>query len=161
MSDVMTQEQAEAAAEQKDTPETFLIKRSVTIKSQVTDAFRQKANNDLGEEVKTIDKQLQQLQVQYQETLKQLEDAARQGHNVSQQMDQLHRDVRTKQGQLKNLKTEVSQQLQNLDKVQNGDYVITGQLENFVDLKVGDNLYDKLRDSEILLKDGVITAILG
>lgn len=138
-----------------------LVKRNVTIKSQVTDEFREKAQSELTDEVATIDNQLKSLESQYQQSLQQLEELARQGHNVARQMDQLHQDARSKQQQLQTLKAEVSKQLANLDKVSNGDYVITGQLENFIEVSVGDNIYEKIRGAEILLKDGVVTAILG
>jgi chromosome segregation ATPase len=141
--------------------EKVLLKRSIIVKSQVTDEFRQKASQELGEETKTIESQLAQLESQYQQSLRQLEDMARQGQNVSKQMDQLHREVQTRQVQLQNLRNEVKTQLENLDKVQNGDYVVTGQLENYIDVAIGDNLYDKVRGAEILLKDGVVTAILN
>ena len=159
----MMSEQATAPAEtpEKQSIDAVRLKRTITVKSMVTDEFRQKATKDLSEELGVIDGQIDQLENQFQQSLKQLEDAARQGHNVSRQMDQLHRDANGKRNQLQNLKKEVSTQLNNLDKVENGAYVITGQLENFVDVKVGENLYKRIRGSEILLKDGVITAILG
>jgi chromosome segregation ATPase len=162
MSDLQLQEQpTEETTREPIAMESVTLKRTIVVKSQVTDTFRERANGELGEEVKTIDQQLSQLENQYQQSLQQLENLTRQGQNVARQLDQLHKEYIGKRQQLHNLKGEVSTQLRNLDKVQNGEYVITGQLENFVDVKIGDNLYDKIRGAEILINDGMITAILG
>ena len=141
--------------------ETTLLKRTITVKSMVTSEFREKATEDLSEELNLIQSQKESLETQFNESLQQLENAARQGQNVSQAMNQLHNEASQKRGQLNNLEQEVSTQISNLDKVEDGAYVITGQLDNFVEVKVGQNLYDRIRGSEILLKDGIVTAILG
>jgi chromosome segregation ATPase len=141
--------------------EKTLLKRTITVKSLVTDAFREKAKQDLSQEQELIKSQQESLEAQYSQSLQQLEAATRQGQNVAQAMDQLHRDANQKRAQLANLEREVNTQLNNLDKVENGAYVITGQLDNFVEVNVGENLYDRIRGSEILLKDGIVTAILG
>ena len=142
-------------------PTSIGLKRTVTVKSMVTDEFRHRAKSELSEEHTLIRTQLDQLEAQYQQSLKQLEEAARQGHNVACQMDQLHREANGKRQQLAGVEQELSKQLENLDKVQNGAYITTGQLENFAEVNVGDNLYEKIRGAEILIKDGVVTAILG
>ena len=37
--------------------------------------------------------------------------------------------------------------------------IITGSLENYVELRTGENIYDKFHEAEILVKDGVIQEI--
>lgn len=145
----------------KGLQQSVVLKRTVTVKSMVTAAFRERAASELSDEVAVLDNQLGQLEAQFQQALGQLEEAARAGHNVARQLDQLHREAEAKRQQLSQLKQDVSTQLANLDTVSDGTYVITGQLDNYVDVKVGDNLYDKIRGAEVLLKDGVVTAILG
>ena len=140
---------------------TIQLKRQVTVKTKVTDNFRVRAKSELDNELKLIDTQLQQLEAQYQYSLQQLEKVAQQGQNVQNELQQLNQEAQQKRNQLASLKMQVSSELGNLDKIENGQYIVTGMLENLVDLKVGDNLYNTLQNAEILIEDGVITAING
>lgn len=135
------------------------LSRQVTVKTLVTDAFRERARQELDNELQLLDTQLQQLEAQYQYSLQQLEKVAQQGQNVQPQLLQLSQDAQQKRSQLASLKLQVSSQLGNLDKVENGQYIVTGMLESQVELNVGDNLYDKLTNAEVLVEDGVIKGI--
>jgi hypothetical protein len=141
--------------------QTLTLKRKVTVKTMVTDAFREKALAELTDEQRLVKTELESLEQQYQANLRQLEEAARGGHNVSAQLDQLHREAQTRQTQLNEMAAQLQAQLAELEKVTNGTFITTGQLENYVPITVGDALYEKLRNAEILVKDGVVTAIIG
>ncbi|MBY0405885.1 MAG: YlqD family protein, partial [Cyanobacteria bacterium] len=127
----------------------MLLKRQVTVKTLVNDGFRAKASQELSEELKLIDSQLSQLETQYQQSILQLEKMAQMGQSVQVQLENLNREAQEKRNQLATLKMEVSSQLGNLDKIQNGSYIVTGLLENFVEVKVGDNIFEKVRNGEI------------
>ncbi|HEY9686844.1 MAG TPA: YlqD family protein [Coleofasciculaceae cyanobacterium] len=135
------------------------LKRQVTVKTLVTDKFREKAKSELSNELQLIDTQMQQLEAQYQHSLQQLEKVAQQGQNVQKQLQQLEVDAQQKRTQLASLKMQVSSELGNIDKIPNGNFVITGILENFVELKVGDNIYEKLMNAEMIVEDGVVKSI--
>lgn len=137
------------------------LKRQITVKSIVTDEFRKKAQNEFSEELKLIEAQLQQLESQYQNSMRQLEDLAQQGQNVTKNLGQLNAEVQERRVQLENVKIQVSRNLNNIDKAENGQFVITGTLENYVSVAPGDNIYEKLRGAEIIVRDGVIEEILG
>lgn len=135
------------------------VKRQVTVKTKVTDSFRTRAKGELDNELKLIDTQLQQLEAQYQYSLQQLEKVAQQGQNVQQQLQQLNAEAQQKRSQLASVKMQISSEMGNLDNVENGQYIITGQLEEVLTVLVGDNIYDKLQGAEILIEDGVVTHI--
>lgn len=137
------------------------LKRQVTVKSLVTEQFRQKARGELSDELRLIESQLEQLENQYQSTLKQIENLARSGQNVTKQFEQLNKEAQEKRNQLTNVKMQVSTNIANLDRVKNGDLVVTGVLENYVDVQIGDNIYEKLRGAEVIIEDGVVKSILG
>lgn len=141
------------------TKPSIQLKRQVTVKTKVTDAFRVRAKSELDNELKLIDTQLQQLEAQYQYSLQQLEKMAQQGQNVQQQLQQLNQEAQQKRSQLASLKMQVSSELGNLDKIENGQYIVTGMLENVVEVRIGENIYDKLQNAEILVEDGVVTNI--
>lgn len=135
------------------------LKRQVTVKTKVTDLFRARAKNEMSNELKLIDTQLQQLEAQYQYSLQQLEKVAQQGQNVQQQLQQLNQDAQQKRNQLASLKMQISSELGNLDNIENGQFIITGMLENTIEVRVGDNIYEKLQNAELLIEDGVVTRI--
>lgn len=141
--------------------QSIQIKRQVTVKTKVTDSFRARAKGDLDNELKLIDTQLQQLEAQFQYSLQQLEKMAQQGQNVQGQLQQLNQEAQQKRSQLASVKMQISSELGNLDKIENGQYIVTGMLENTVELKIGDNIYNLLQNAEILVEDGVIVAIQG
>jgi chromosome segregation ATPase len=155
-----TQTTTENPTESPKKSQSFVqLKRQVTVKTKVTDVFRARAKGELGNELKLIDTQLQQLEAQYQYSLQQLEKVAQQGQNVQQQLQQLNQEAQQKRNQLASLKMQVSSEMGNLDKLENGQYIVTGMLENFVEIRVGENIYDKLQNAEILVEDGIVTSI--
>ncbi len=141
--------------------ESVQLKRQVTVKTLVTDKFRERAQGELNNELKLIDTQLQQLEAQYQHSLQQLEKVAQQGQNVQKQLQQLNQEAQQRRSQLASLKMQVSQELGNLDKVENGQFVVTGLLESFVDIRPGDNIYEKMMNAEMIVEDGVVKSIRG
>lgn len=143
------------------TSQTVRVKRQMTVKTLVNDTFRQQAQSDLTNEVRMIEGQLANLDQQYQQTLRQIEDLSAQGHNVARQLEGLNQEAQGKRNQLTALKLEVSKQLSNLDKVANGAYVITGVLESYVDIAIGENLYEKVQNCELLVEDGIVREIHG
>jgi hypothetical protein len=140
---------------------TVRMNRQVTVKTLVTDAFRERARNEMDGELKLLDTQAQQLEAQYQYSMQQLEKVAKQGQNVEAQFMQVNQEAQQKRNQIAGLKMQVSAQLGNLDKVENGQYIVTGMLESQVELTIGDNLYDKLTNAEMLVEDGIIKGIFA
>jgi hypothetical protein len=137
------------------------LKRQVAVKTMVTDAFRARAVTEMTQEQQNVEREMQLLEQQYQANMKQLEQLAQQGQNVAQAVEGLNAEAAAKQGQLQGLYQQLQAQLQELNNVPNGTYVVTGQLENYATVQVGQPIYDCLRQAEILVKDDVVTAILG
>lgn len=144
----------------QDNNEAFIsVKRQINVRTVVNEDFRKRANTELGREIEMIDGQLQQLETAFNNSLQQLEQLANQGQNVMQARQQLEQDAEQKRRELSGLKGEVTKQLSNLGNVNDGDTVVTGVLESFADLKVGDNIYDRVKSATIVVKDGVITEL--
>lgn len=152
----LVQKQIEAASEAQ---KPINLKRQVTMKTIVTDSFRERASRELSNELQVIDTQMTQLEAQYQHSLQQLEQLAQQGQNVRIQLDQLNMEAQGKRNQLSTLKMEVSNQLANLERIENGAMIVTGVLESFVEVSLGDNIYEKMQNTEIIVENGIITAI--
>ncbi len=141
---------------QGNMPTSVSVKRQVKVKTVVTEEFRTRATSELSKEVEQIDHQLEQLEMAYNNGLQQLEQLSNEGQNVLQPRAQLEQDMQGKRNQMMGLKQEVTKQLGNLDTVTDGDTVITGMLESTVELHVGDNIYDRVRNTVVIVKDGVV-----
>lgn len=149
---------------QSNTPasiNTIRLKRQVTIKTRVTDSFRTQAKQELSQEVANIEKQLNALDNEYQRSLQSLEGLAQQGHQVRPQLEQLNAEAQAKRNQLTGLKVEVTQQLANVDRAENGALVVTGLLESFVDVAVGENIFQRIQGATVIIEDGVVAEIEG
>lgn len=138
---------------------TVELKRQVTVKTIVNDDFRKRAGEELDQELKLVEGQSQQLEAQYQDTMQQLEKIAQQGQNVQKQLQQLSQEAEGKRKQLAQIKMQLSTQQANLNKASNGDFVVTGVLDNYITVGIGDNLYEKLNNAEMIVEDGVVKEI--
>jgi DNA repair exonuclease SbcCD ATPase subunit len=137
------------------------LSRQVTIKHVVTDDFKARALKEFSDELKLIEAQIQQLDNQHQQGIKQLESLSQQGQNVQKQLVQLNGEVQDRRTQLENAKMQLSRDISNIEKSQNGNFVVTGTLETQVTVSIGDVLSEKLGNLEIIVKDGVIDEIVS
>jgi len=160
---MLSQQETNQAVSQATKPGMTLPKvrmnRQVTVKTLVTDSFRERAREEMSNELKLLETQGQQLEAQYQYSMQQLEKVAQQGQAVDAQFMQVNQEAQQKRNQIATLKMQVAAQLGNLDKIENGQYINTGLLESQVEITIGDNLYDKLTNAEILVEDGIVKGI--
>jgi poly-D-alanine transfer protein DltD len=142
--------------------EAMTVSRSVVVKTMITDAFREQAAREDEKELNQVDANIAQLRQMAEQRLNDIQQAE-QLTEADKQIAQTHlqqqfdRDMVS----LLNAKQEVLARQEALSKTTNGSYVTTGELQDTVELKPGQNIYQMLRGAEILVKDGVITAILG
>ncbi len=140
---------------------SITVQRDLTVKTMVTDAFREKAMKEDQAELGAVDAQIQQLRESAQASLNELMQSNL--SNEDKQLAQMHLQQQFDEQvtQYLTLKQEVLNRQEVLANTPNGTYVSTGNVTDSVTLNVGDNIYDRLKGAEILVKDGVITAILG
>lgn len=138
------------------------VSRSIVVKTMITDAFREQAAREDEKELERVDAnigQLRQMAEQRLNEILQAEQLSEDDRQIAQShlQQQFDRDMVA----LLNAKQEVLARQDALAKTSNGSYVTTGELQDTVTLKPGDNIYQVLRGAEILVKDGIITAMLG
>jgi|GEM_PF-175227 hypothetical protein len=139
---------------------SITVKRPVRIKTVVTDRFKQQVQEELNKEIHLLDSQIMQLEVQS----KQIHDQASEfsslyiDHNT-EQIQQALEDVARKLQQMGELKHELVSQRDNISHLALNNVIITGSLENYVELRQGENIYEKFKEAEILVKDGIIQEI--
>jgi len=141
---------------------TIKVKRPVKVKTVVTDSFKQQAKEELNKEIRLIDNQIMQLELQSKQIQDQVSGAASAfyGEHDLEQIQQAMEEITRKLQQMGELKQELQFQGDNIDHLTLDNVIVTGSLENYVELKPGENLYEKFKDAEIIIKDGVIQEIV-
>jgi prefoldin subunit 5 len=135
------------------------VKRPVTIKTVVTETFKKQAADELNKEIHLLDNQIMQLELQN----KQIQDQASgfssaYGGDIDQ-IQQALADMAARIQQMNMLKQELHSQKESIGHLALENIVVTGSLENYVELQIGENIYDKFKEAEIIVKDGVVQHI--
>lgn len=136
------------------------VKRPIKIKTVITDKFKQQAQEELSKEIHLLDTQIMQLELQS----KQIQDQTSEfsnlfGDNSVDQIQQALDEISKRLQQMSELKNEMVSQKESISHLALNNVIITGSLENYVELRTGENIYEKFREAEILVKDGIIQEI--
>ena len=139
---------------------TLSIKRSIAVKAVVTPDWKEEAEREISAAIATSDKQLAQLENEGQQVV---DDVRRQSANpldprVQEQVAQVQQQVAAKRSELEEQKRNLLQQQSQVRDLEMEQIVEQGQIESFCDLKVGDNLVEKMQVS-VLVRDGVVESI--
>jgi hypothetical protein len=131
------------------------IKRPVTVVAIVTEQFKQQLINEVEEGIQQVDAGIEALDSQARRYLLQLQTAD------MAQAGAFRRQVDAEKAKQEGAKVELQARLAESQKLEINSEFPRGTLESFVDIKVGDNLIDRLGRAEIVVKDDVITEIRG
>jgi F0F1-type ATP synthase membrane subunit b/b' len=138
------------------------IKRTITVRAVVTPRWKEDAERERSNALSNFDQQLAQLE---QEGQRLIEEIRRQSINpldprVQEQVASLQQQVAAKRAELEEQKRQVLDQQRQVRELEMEQIVEQGQIESFCDVRVGDNLVEKLQ-AAVLVRDGVIEAIEG
>jgi hypothetical protein len=137
--------------------QTISLRRQVTIVAIITDEFRQQATSELQGALKQTDEESQAMEFQAKRALADME---KRGAPVAD-LDMVKAQIDEQRQRLRAQKGELLNKLELVSKMQLGEEFIQGQVENFVDVSVGDNLYAKLSNPQIIVKNGLVQEIRG
>jgi len=136
------------------------IKRNVTVKTIVTEEFKKNSNHEINKELQLLDSQIMQLELQS----KQMQDQLANDFSATENAPQLRQavmEISQRLAQLAGLKQELLTQRENINGLEIGNLINTGSLENYVEIAVGDNIYEKYKTAHIIVKDGIIQDIMA
>ncbi len=141
--------------------ETLNLRRQAIIKALVTDTFKQQASAELQGALQQIDMQMQQLEFQGKRAISDLEKKgiSPAGPELTAQLNQLKAQIEQERQNLFSAKNDMMQKLNMIGQLEAGSEFVQGNVDNFVDVKLGDNLYAKLSSPEIIVKDGIVIEI--
>lgn len=134
------------------------LRRQAIIKAIVTDTFKQQASAELQAALQQIDMQMQQLEFQGKRAISDLEKKgiSPAGPELTAQLNQLRAQIEEERQRLFAAKNDMMQKLTMIGQLEPGSEFVQGNVDNFVDVKLGDNLYAKLSSPEIIVKDGIV-----
>ncbi|MEB3354460.1 MAG: YlqD family protein [Cyanobacteriota bacterium] len=139
---------------------TLSIKRTITVRAVVTPRWKEDAERELSNALSNTDAQLAQLEQEGQQLI---DEIRRQSSNpldprVQDQVASVQQQVAAKRAELEEQKRQILEQQRQVRELEMEQIVEQGQLESSVDVRVGDNLVEKLQ-AAVLVRDGVIEAI--
>ena len=141
---------------------TLQIKRQITVRAVVTPRWKEDAERELSNAVSNADAQLSQLEQEGQQVI---DEIRRQSANpldprVQEQVGSVQQQVAAKRAEIEQQRGQMLEQQRQVRELEMEQIVEQGQRESVVEVRVGDNLVEKLQ-AAVLVRDGVIEAIEG
>jgi len=130
---------------------SITVQRPVVIKAIVTDAFKRLYIADLEEAIKRVDVIVQQIDVQSRRF--ELE------RQVTPQTRNIRAQLEMERQRQEGTRIELQARLREAQDLQLNTEFLQGTIEGTVDVSVGDNLFDKISRTEIIVKDGIVLEI--
>jgi len=136
------------------------IKRSINVRAVVTPAWKEEAEKEISSAITNTDTQLGQLEQEGQQVIDGIRSQSSNplDPRVQEQVSQVQQQVAAKRAEIEEQKRNLLQQQSQIRELEMDQIVEQGQMESFCDIKVGDNLIEKMQVS-ILVKDGIIKSI--
>ncbi|MCT7971576.1 YlqD family protein [Laspinema olomoucense] len=140
----------------------LLLKRNTIIKAIVTPRWKEEVQQQLQGQINQIDTQLQQLEMQAQQMIFEIQKQSIQppGPQVQQQIESVKMQANQRQREMLDQKNQILQNLQQVQTLEMGQEVASGQMDSFFYLERGEDLIKKMQ-VEVVLRDGVVEEIRG
>jgi hypothetical protein len=130
---------------------SITVQRPVVIKAIVTDSFKRLYTQDLEDAIKRVEAIMQQIDVQARRF-----DLERQ---VTPQSRTLRQQLELERARQEATRAELQARLREAEDLRLNEEFVQGTLEGTVEVSVGDNLFDKISRTEIIVKDGIVLEI--
>jgi seryl-tRNA synthetase len=141
--------------------ESIQLMRQIAVRAIVTENFKNQVGAEINRNLQQIDAELQQLEFKGKRAISDLE--KRTGGTMTpearMQMESIRSQVEAEKMRLLQLKEEMQGQFQALSELPLGSVVTQFTVENPVEVRIGENIFQRLEGGEILVKDGVIQEI--
>jgi methyltransferase-like protein len=131
------------------------LKRAVTIKAIVTEEFKANMKEELTKTLSKVESAAAQLEYQLRRYVPEV------AKTDIEQAGRLRREIEGERQRHESVKAEISSRLNEITGMTIGAEFVQGTIEGEVDIKVGDNLLEKMGSSEIIIKDGIVQEIKG
>ena len=129
------------------------LKRAVTIKAIVTEDFKRNLQDELNRTLVRVDAATQDLEAQLRRYIPEI------AKTDLEQAGRLRRELETERQRHLSARAEIQDRLKEVSSLEIGSEFAQGTVESDIEVSVGDHLFDKLTDAEIVVKDGVVQEI--
>ncbi len=141
--------------------ETIQLVRQIAVRAIVTENFKGQVGGEISRNLQQIDAELQQLEFKGKRAIADIE--KRSGGAVTGdarvQIETIRQQIEAEKMRLLQYKEEMQGQSQALTELPVGSVVTQFTVENPVEVRVGENIFQRLEGGEILVKDGIIQEI--
>jgi hypothetical protein len=132
---------------------SLVIKRPVQVTVITTESFKQDLLKELQESIGAVQSHIEQMEFQGRRALADL-----QRTNLNQAMA-LRQQLETEKRKYEDMKKELEQRIEEVTALEIGAEYPRGTLESEVEIKSGDNLFEKLSQAQVIIKDGIVQEI--
>jgi len=141
--------------------DSIQLTRQIAVRTIVTENFKKQVSEEIARNLQQIETEMQQMEFRVKRAIADLEKHAGNLATVDDrtQIGNLRAQLEAEKIRLNQLKEDMQSQSKALVELPIGSVVTQFTLESPVELKVGENLFQKLEGGELLVKDGVIQEI--
>lgn len=141
--------------------ESIKLIRQIAVRAIVTENFKNQVSNEIQRNLQQIDAELQQLEFKGKRAISEIEKRAQGAMTADArvQIETIRGQVEQEKMRLLQLKEEMMGQNQALTELPVGSVVTQFTVENPVEVRIGENIFQRLEGGEILVKDGIIQEI--
>jgi hypothetical protein len=132
---------------------SIAVKRSIGVQVIVTEQFREELKQELQDAAEETQRRIDRMEFHSRRVLADL-----QATDLTQAMA-ARRQIEAEKRRHETLKQDISRQIEEVEKLDLGDEYPRGTIEGVVELSEGDNLFEKLSGSQIVVKDGVVIEV--
>jgi hypothetical protein len=130
---------------------SITVQRPVIIKTIVTESFKRLYIADLEDAIKRVDAIVQQIDVQSRRF-----DLERQ---VNTQSRVIRQQLELERARQDSARMELQARLREAQQLELNSEFTQGTIDGTVDINVGDNLFEKIAGTELIVKDGIVLEI--
>jgi uncharacterized membrane protein len=141
--------------------DSIQLTRQIAVKTIVTENFKTQVSEEIARNLQQIETETQQMEFRIKRAIADLEKrigTAASAEDRSQVVN-LRGQMETEKIRLNQLKEEMQAQSKALMELPIGSVVTQFTLESPIQVRAGENLFQKLEGGEILVKDGIIQEI--
>lgn len=132
---------------------SITLKRSVGVIVIVTEEFKEQLRTELRQAADEAQRRMEQIDLQSRRYLADLQ------RTDLQQAMSARRQIEAERRRQEGIRQEIQQELEEAEKLEIDSEYPRGTIESTVEVEQGDNLMEKLAESKIVIKDGVIVEI--
>ncbi|MBI2811592.1 MAG: hypothetical protein HYX67_12310, partial [Candidatus Melainabacteria bacterium] len=133
--------------------ETIKLVRQIAVRAIVTENFKNQVGQEINRNLQQIDAELQQLEFKGKRAIADIEKrtAGVVTADARVQMETIRQQVEAEKMRLLQLKEEMQGQFQALNELPLGSVVTQFTVENPVEVRIGENIFQRLEGGEILV----------